>query len=792
MSKFYYLSSKSWVELTGIVYPINHTFGIDGGTDTVQLTLVETQKLEFPVDTIIKCVNNDDIRYYTVYDSDYNDISITERLHVLVLKEPFEIARGYKLQACTFGEHLYTLYNIVQRCFKLAKFDGLTKNIDNIDFIPHKLSFNSTSLYLALHEIGRMIDSVPLFDFDETELKWVLQYQSLASSSDILHGEQSLNILSKKSERGEGVAKKVYFEGSNIKVGHAQSIETKPQPTDGSSTTTSTNFGIILNNNINELNNIIIKPYYTTPQDIVLPDGETISVPFGWVNYWNIYNGATITYSTGGADTSKTFYIITKNKYDQLTISEKENQEIIYIYYENNIIYLNELNKLAQLTSEIPTIYGIDPITGEVELIHKNPDILLWTRDYIVTASFIITSNIPMFIHNDSNYDDTVFYNPTSTIIDPNMATKVLQSYIDNMKGGEAVRTAVYTDWSNIAKEGQWLTSKGKVYLVNSLTIVEHINYFDVTYNLVDDHAHRREYMEADTTVRTFSIPNEDWIETNYLDETIVNVSINDEITNETQSEVTDKFNNDYEYKFLFPTTQPLINLQWKSNFNNNSETYVDRPVVFTASNNIFFNIKAYSNIIWRLDTDNSGNVLPLSYGNGLINNAEFQLIDSKNNWFYKLMYTGSNLIPVKDLYESLNITLQFNYNGSKSTKVYDGLLRLMRNGISGNPKVRYYDLPINNYDNLPNPALELEVSNLIWAHTSTNVKLELQTKLAEGTKLEYRAIAIYYGNTPLLARTMATTQTKLTSVDIYYTFEDGYPVQTGVRPYDNIKERSK
>ena len=49
-----------------------------------------------------------------------------------------------------------------------------------------------------------------------------------------------------------------------------------------------------------------------------------------------------------------------------------------------------------------------------------------------------------MFIHNNSEYDDTVFFNQTSSEINLDKSTRVLQSYIDNMSSETLIKTKIF------------------------------------------------------------------------------------------------------------------------------------------------------------------------------------------------------------------------------------------------------------------------------------------------------------------------------------------------------------
>lgn len=773
MTRIYYLAN-SWKEIEGeIIVPINHTFGIDGGVDTVQVSFFTYQTFDIPLDTPIKLYNGTETRYYIVGDRGYSDIN-DQRLFTLTLIEPFEITRGYKLQACNLAERAYTLEYMVKRVLKLAKFD-CEYEIPFTRFVDLRLTFASTTLYLALYEIARTRDSVPYFDFNDNTNKWVLKFQRLDGLNGRVYNEDILNPISQLQEIGEGIGKKVYFEGNNVKVGYNQNLTLIPKATDNTSSVGINNFGLVLGNNLIELSSIRIVPF------------EYAGVTNVNNQAWTIRNNKQITYKvyTGiYEELTKTFYIVPKKEYDLLSTTDKENRDNIYIYWENNIIYLNELSKLmpsslASWNSDVNLIfigYINSAEDSEVEAIHigSNP---LWTRTFVINAELVSSSILPMFVYNQSKYDDTVYYNQNATIIEASNSVKVLQTYIDNMSSGISNRTGTFKLWDEIPKEASLIKIGGVNYLVNSLTIVEHRNYYDVTFTLSQYHAKRREYMEADTDIRTYAIPTEDILETIYLDTVNINVSITEPLT---PDRTFTKFKNNRDRYFILPSKE-FYKLKIYSSFDD-SDFFEDQPLLVRAENNIFFNVKAKSNIIWKEVVDNSGNMIPLSYGDGLVRNAKFELQDDEYTVYYENKYDGgTEVLPFKDKYEAINMTIQISYNGVNNTIVRDGYAKAILSGDERLPTIKLYDENIGRYEEIPTETLVIESTRMDYSVSTVVQKIKITIP---DTNANYKAFGIFIGNNPILIKNYDTEQSSISSIEIYYRIEDGYPVQTGVRPY--------
>ena len=831
MTKYYYLSSSGFIEMPiTVIYPINSTFGIDGGTDTMQLSFYCSQDFYLPIDTPVRIVNGDDIRDFVVKDSDYNDMiyanlttNQNERLCTVTLTEPLEIARGYRLQPCKFAENQYTIQTALDRIKTLSRFDfdyNLSSNIAN-DPIKTRLEFASTNVYLALYEFARMYDSIPYFTLNATKNKWVLNFQSQTGEEK----QYDISILDNSNQvlnHGEGVGKKVYMEANNvsftepIEILNASYITTDDAP---SFKDDLSNLAIEVDGTIKKLEKLTL-----LGQQVDWDNKTGGNKPIqnsGYnetTNAWEFYNNASIDFYNYDrvADDVQSLHcnsmIITKSEYDNLTTEQKEDRSKIYIYYENNIIYLNELYKLfyritytdtngndtykpintAIISKTIPrdpdtgtsyvskgTLYAETPPSGWFS--SAKTVVNIWDNISKIVLYTTLSKKIPMFIHNNSKYDDTVFYNQTSGEINIDKSINVLQSYIDTMSSETLIKTKIFNNWSDIPKEGEIIVDGDKRYIVNSLSITQEREFYSCTFSLTQYHAKKREYMEADTSIVLSKIPTEDIIETYYLDKYIFKYSIDEDFPKTLYQSA---FKNNYIHNFLIPQTSLKNLIMWTTfdSFGVNMEAVFNQyPLAFTGGNNIFFCVNAKNNFIWNMGINDEGNLTPNYYANenGIMKQAIFELADSDNNQWFISSLNGN---PIKDQYETMHYTLQLNYKGINNTIIADDFVKCILNGIQNDAKIFVYGRK-----HKPNEPIDMtygvDVGNLI---TEVDKSKQIITFSVPEQNIYYFSLIITVDNKPVLVKNYNEAQHKINSVKLYYSIENGYSVQTGVRPHNN------
>ena len=158
-----YYTGTSWATIQNLVFPNQQTYGIDSGTDTMQVSFYADVTFDIPVETVVRIKYGVEFRYFIVKEHNYVDLQYPnlsdnkyQRLCTIQLVEPMELLKGFKVQACTFAQKRYTLQNVINKLCRLANFDRGSINVNNMkQYIQNRIDFPSTTLYLALFELAR-------------------------------------------------------------------------------------------------------------------------------------------------------------------------------------------------------------------------------------------------------------------------------------------------------------------------------------------------------------------------------------------------------------------------------------------------------------------------------------------------------------------------------------------------------------------------------------------------------------------------------------------------------------
>lgn len=815
MKIIYYLNKNlEWVEIPSLkedksiaqTYPQTFTFGIDEALDAGEFSFYAPTNYHIPIDSIIKIDNDGVIKYWVVKDSKSSDMpqpniwtQKREKLNTLTLTEPTEILRGFKVEPCAFAENSYTLEEIIKRLFDIANFDAEVE-IPNVEYSNPKLTYVSTTLYLAFFELAKTIDCIPYLDFNETTKKWILKFQRL----DGLNGkEYDISVFTNpkefKTDFGEGLAKNVYCEISNIRLMNTTRQPykkfDKPTTTDNTSQITINNIGFELENNIVSIKELEIKGIGLGGNDETntwhLKDNQIIS-------FW-VWDGKTTAIPSQHSKI-KTIKFINNINYNFLSIDEKDNQDIIYIHYdENGLVYLDELKKVydkignSYETNEyvykgsdvndngnpnISTMYGIisaptSPIYGDQRELFNNT--------FAVIYLGLITRVIPYLSTNDSKYDDFVYYNQTSQQVDPDRIGRVLQTYIDNMSNGSVMKSGVFYSWADIPMPGSIVKDGNKRYLIDSITISQTSKFSNVDAQLCLERARRRVSMEASTDLQLNTIPNENLIDKLKLYYTKIKYSIKDNFIN-------NSLNLNVKKDIFFVTINPFLYYKILNNFISQDEIYnlQNNPFVSRISNSIIFSEKAKTNFIWNEDVDNDGNIIPRNYTDikGYIEQASIILQNEENE---EIMNYTIKEKPVKDPYEIFNFTFQINYRGTNNTIVREEYVEYLLNGVQ-NPiySIRLYNINIGRYDNLPSEYVAEITPVSVSEFDETNNYISVDFTSIESN---YKSIVLLLNNKPIMIKNYFEEQVRLEPFKIYVAAEDGTPVRTGVVGIDPTEE---
>lgn len=819
MKIIYYLNKNlEWVEIPSLkedksiaqTYPQTFTFGIDEALDAGEFSFYAPTNYHIPIDSIIKIDNDGIIKYWVVKDSKSSDMpqpniwtQEREKINTLTLTEPTEILRGFKVEPCAFAENSYTLEQIIKRLFDIANFDAEVE-IPNVEYSNPKLTYVSTTLYLAFFELAKTIDCIPYLDFNETTKKWILKFQRL----DGLNGkEYDISVFTNpkefKTDFGEGLAKNVYCEISNLKIGITRfpTVGTRNiNNIDGSYKITLDNIGIKINNIVYSLSDLRLFGYKYI--------SSSAEPSIDYEHSFFLYDGANIEYyignrtPTGVSDVKQKnirIKILSYKEYNLLLNEEKENENILYIYYDDVNIYLNDLSKIWSENSVIfkysaTNEYLLEDIGGII----NRPNDIDYTNLNFYVEYMSISEFVPILISNDSKYDDTTNFNQTSQQVDPDRIGRVLQTYIDNMSNGSVMKSGVFYSWADIPMPGSIVRDGNKRYLVDSITISQTSKFSNVDAQLCLERSRRREYISANSDLQLSKVPNENFISRLSLKTYKIIFSM--------QNNLSVPSNNIVNIKKLISDNENFRNYMFYNQFQNNALQYqlLGESTFSKIGNNIIFNEKALNNVIWDEVGDNSGIIIPYNYtnenghifknSNNIIKLFQADLNDvieypNINNYIENEKVILEFFNFDKDPYEIFNFTFQVNYRGANNTIVREEYVDFLLNGaksLNKNYTIKLYNINIGRYDNLPSEyATEITpVSVSEFDETNNYISVDFTS-----IESNYKSIVLLLNNKPIMIKNYFEEQVRLEPFKIYVATEDGTPLRTGVVGIDPTEE---
>lgn len=817
MKIIYYLNKNlEWVEIPSLkedksiaqTYPQTFTFGIDEALDAGEFSFYAPTNYHIPIDSIIKIDNDGVIKYWVVKDSKSSDMpqpniwtQEREKINTLTLTEPIEILRGFKLEPCSFAENSYTLEEIIKRLFDIANFNAEVE-IPNITYSNPKLTYVSTTLYLAFFEIGNSIDYIPYLDFNELTKKWILKFQRL----DGLNGkEYDISVFTNPknftTEIGEGLAKNVYCEISNLTMDSFKQPSlggSNAESMDGSGNIDRTNIGLELKHNVKKINQLTIFGFYSLENNIITTDYEYPLILKD--------NERTYFYDSSGQKVSILTHFIKDLDYQNLTKEAQEKEDEYYVTFDNNKIYLNHLTKRTGILYKSSIIYvepkenfeivSMSDVRGFINstmLSRQESNYTLVQSLYQIDYAPIFANQIPMIYSNDSKYDDIAYYNQTSQQVDPNRIGRVLQSYIDNMSNGSIMKSGVFYSWADIPMPGSIVKDRNKRYLVDSITISQTSKFSNVDAQLCLERARRRVSMEAATELQLNIIPNDELVNRLTYRLRKIIFSIKNELLD---------LNKNAKFKYYITLNNDMDKYQFFNYIFSDTDNYslIGETNAIKLGNNIIYTEKARDNFIWDVGIYNNKDMIVYNYTNskGRFGSNTIVLkkagLEDIKSYPYISTAIGENQVEYfemlnKDPYEIFNFTFQINYRGVNNTIVREEYVEYLLNGVE-NPtySIRLFDINIGKYDNLPSEYVAEIGSVSVSEFDEENNYISVDFTSVENS---YKSIVLLLNDKPIMIKNYFEEQTGLSSFKIYLATEDGTPVRTGVMGIDPYEEES-
>ena len=780
---YYYLDkSKNWQVIENLIYPITSTFGIDEALDTSELSFIAYTNFEIAVDCIVKQTMGEINYYWVVKDLKSSNFNFdeTKKIVTLSLIEGIDLLRGFKLAPCVFKEKAYTFNSIVQRLCEIAQFNAQI-NTPNIEYENPKLTYPSSTLYLALFELGKSIDCIPYLDFNEETKEWIICFQRL----DGLNGKvYNLNVFNNPTNlityTGEGLAKKVYSEVSNLRLKNEVvepnfNFKLLPEPTDETDTLTNENMGLELRSKISEINTIIIYGFARLQnQDGTYSDQIDYDYP------WVLKDQAYITYYTGyESDPKNTKVIFITDEQYQLLTDEEKALQVLYIRYKDNIIYLSDLLKIANsarttgvwITKQSGISRGFfinDRLTpggvpvGDGDM---TSEFGFGRGEYKVYYNAVITDTIPIVFSNNSNYDDCCYYNQTSQQVDADKIGKVLQSYINNMSNGSIVKSGTFNSWGDIPLEGSIIKNNNNWWLIDSVTIEEQPTFFNVDAQLVGEHSQRRENIEASTELQLSEIPNTDLVNKLINDVIEVYISIGDEIGKNNPIGIVGL---SLKNLINYPVNEFVFHNRFR--FEDNTGTSIkESPFIFKVGNSILFHERAKTNLIWDETTDSNNNVVVTYYTdqNAKYSGCNLYLGNNYTDGFMTIYKSEHKGLNKKDPYEIFDYTLQLLFKGYGSTIVRELFVEEILTTFplnNGSFSIKLYNYNIGEYDI---PTNEIATIDQVSIGYFSDVYSKYDVTFNE-INTNYKCFVLFKDDRALLIKNYIEEQNKLSPFSIY------------------------
>lgn len=608
------------------------------------------------------------------------------------------------------------------------------------------------------------------------------------------------NPIKLKTEIGEGIAKSVYCEMTNIVPNEYRTepfIGTKIlSASTGEPEISADNVCIRTQYTIKEIKKILIYGHLCEYNDY----NDTFKyIEIDEENPWILTNNQELKYynyldNPSNPSYKKTVKIVDNSTYIKLSDDDINDKDTVYIYYEDSTIYLSDLVKIF-IKESYPTvfycsnvewkIYDSGTISDFQRILHST--ISVWNADEndlpnginnmnLLTCLFRVEYSyetgelsFPILISNENNYDDTVYFNQTSQKIDPNRTARILQTYIDNMSGGSLMVSGTFESWKDIPEEGSVIVDaeNNKKYIVNSISVSEYPHYLNATAQLTEYHAKRRTNMGADTDLQINSIPNNNLIYRKSFKciQFEFDLSI-DKVEKE------DIYKND---KLDFLLKDDLNKLVFGNLFTTGSYIYnlIGYPTIFKAGNNILFNERAYSNLIWDFSIYDS-NSIPYNYTNtlGFVDTTQIYLYkgiteEQLNNYpLFKDIIPEQQLLLEndidKDAYEIFDYTLQASYKGINKTIVREEYVEeLLNNSGFPNSTIRFYNTHFSKYDVINDESevrrIDISLGILLYDDGVYTQSINLTYV---GAIPNYKSIVIFSDDKPLFIKNFDEEQT--------------------------------
>ena len=573
---------------------IQGTFNIeDNLNDTpsnmkVKTTTSSTYREEFEVNTV--AWHEDTDTWWVIKSDTSTYITTGEYEHEIELVEYLEFYGYRHLPNCAFAPNTYTLKQMLERLFAIAK---VNISVDYATFLDEDkimpfMSFENYTVSNAIKTIGRAIDAIPKMyvDISESYVPTLYFINRVGLDTTIVNGlntnfptqfEKNTNSSDQFATRA--IANIQNAKSSNLVISPKNGGFKNFVPNDIVFTDDNRDMArIFAPSKIDTIEFVKVlipieffisegggsalrfKGYYTNKkqfEDLIdassltteqkteakanLPEPED----FYKVNYdvevdkdYNPQNA-----DNGRANVFfKKMNILNKFNFDTIVDTQKKERTIHWTPFSNEIImpesFRNGLKNLQDhntryvvLTSvDFPNLVYIDSLLEGVSLVVLNEKVLIQIGYYPI-------ADIKVSIDNDNNAQDEKFFNQNGKVIDALSASKLVFSHTQDSVNGTKIRNARYDDLEDVLPLGQLVREGNDLYVIAQrsldLLLTDEHEWVNAIYTLTKNRIGRSENITADSSVISYKIPDDNLVNRSQLYKDYIELSLIDGIQQE-------------------------------------------------------------------------------------------------------------------------------------------------------------------------------------------------------------------------------------------------------------------
>lgn len=576
------LTNATLVDLT-----IEGTFNIeDNLNDTpsnmkVKVVTGSTYREEFEVNTV--AYHEDTDTWWVIKADTSTYITTGQYEHEIELVEYLEFYAYKHLPNCAFAPNTYTLEQMLNRLFDIAK---LTIAVEYATFLDEDkimpfMSFENYTVANAIKTIARAIDAIPKMYVDTTNgyeptlyfinrvgldtaivetlnTQFPTQYEKNRNSADQFTTRSIANIQNAKS--------------SNLVIAPRFGGFKNFVPNDiVFDTNTRDNARVFLPSKIDSIKYIKV----LVPVELRIDDGATTTVFTGYYtnkqefedlidasglsagdkttakgnlpepeDFYKVVYGDEVDKDYDPDDTdngrANVFYkkmsLLSKFEFDTLDDTDVKDRTIHWTPYTNEIVMPKSFrNGLTILDDHNPRYIALGSAlspTVYIDTLREGLANIIYNEKILIQVAYYPISDIKVSIDNDNDAQDEKFFNQNGKVIDALSASKLIFSHTQDSVEGTKIRNARYDDLDNVLPLGQLVRESNDLYVVTQrsldLLLTDDHEWVNVIYTLSKNRIARSENITADSSVISYKIPDDNLVYRTQLYKDYIELSLTD------------------------------------------------------------------------------------------------------------------------------------------------------------------------------------------------------------------------------------------------------------------------